>query len=54
MVILTYGLSIAFAVEPPLLPAGLAALGIVLVVWLARRPSWTLPDGAVAPRRIVE
>jgi uncharacterized membrane protein YbaN (DUF454 family) len=54
MVILTFGLSIAFAVEPPLLRAGLAALGVVLVVWLARRPSWTPPDGAMAPRITVE
>jgi hypothetical protein len=54
MVILTFGLSIAFAVEPPLLRAGLAALGVVLVVWLVRRPSWTPPDGAMVPQRIVE
>ncbi len=54
MVILTFGFSIAVAVEPPLLRASLAALGIVLVVWLARRPSWSPPEGATEPKRIVE
>ncbi|HYN47869.1 MAG TPA: YbaN family protein [Candidatus Nanopelagicales bacterium] len=54
MVILTFGFSIVFAVEPPLMRAGLAGLGIVLVVWLAHRPSWSPPEGATAPRRIVE
>lgn len=51
MVILTFGFSILVAIEPPLMRAGLAALGIVLVVWLARRPS--PPDGAPVPRRVV-
>lgn len=50
MVILTFGLSIAFVVEPPVMRAGLAALGIVLVAWLARRPS--PPEGAEARHRI--
>jgi uncharacterized membrane protein YbaN (DUF454 family) len=47
---LTFGLSIAFAIEPPWMRAGLAALGIVLVIWLARRPS--PPEGVPAPRRV--
>jgi uncharacterized membrane protein YbaN (DUF454 family) len=51
MVILTFGFSILFAIEPPLMRAGLAALGIVLVVWLARRPS--PPDGAPASHEVV-
>jgi uncharacterized membrane protein YbaN (DUF454 family) len=54
MVILTFGFSIGVAVEPPLMRASLAALGIVLVIWLARRPSWSPPEGATEPRRIVE
>jgi hypothetical protein len=51
LILLTFGLTIAFAVEPPALRAGLAALGIVIIIWLARRPS--PPEGFVAPRRIV-
>jgi uncharacterized membrane protein YbaN (DUF454 family) len=39
MVILTFSFSILFAIEPPIMRAGLAGLGIILVVWLARRPS---------------
>jgi len=54
MVILTFAFSIAFAVEPPLMRAILAALGVVLVVWLARRPSWSPAEGATEPKRIVE
>lgn len=54
MVILTFSLSIAFAVEPPLLRAGLAILGVVLVAWLARRPSWTPPGTATVPGKIAE
>jgi hypothetical protein len=27
--------------------ASLAALGIILVIWLARRPSWSPPEGAI-------
>jgi uncharacterized membrane protein YbaN (DUF454 family) len=54
MVILTFGFSIGFAVEPPVMRATLAALGIVLVIWLARRPSWSPPEGATEPKRIVE
>jgi uncharacterized membrane protein YbaN (DUF454 family) len=54
MVILTFGFSIGFAVEPPLMRASLAALGIILVTWLARRPTWTPPEGATEPKRIVE
>ena len=54
MVILTFGFSIGLAVEPPLMRASLAALGIILVIWLARRPSWSPPDGATEPKRLVE
>jgi uncharacterized membrane protein YbaN (DUF454 family) len=54
MVILTFGVSIAFAVEQPLLRAALAVLGAILVVWLARRPSWTPPFTAAAPGEIAE
>jgi uncharacterized membrane protein YbaN (DUF454 family) len=39
LIALTFGISIAFFVEPLLLRVGLAAFGIVLVVWLARRPA---------------
>jgi uncharacterized membrane protein YbaN (DUF454 family) len=46
MVILTFGFSIGVAVEPPLMRASLAVLGVILVVWLARRPSWSPPEGA--------
>ena len=46
MVILSFGLSITFVVEPPLMRVGLVTLGTVLVVWLARRPSWSPPAGA--------
>lgn len=46
MVTLTFALSIIFVVEHPALQLGLAALGATLVVWLARRPSWTPPAGA--------
>jgi len=49
LIALTFGFAILFAVEPPLIRAALAAFGIVLVVWLARRPS--PPAGApVLPR----
>lgn len=54
MVILSFGFSIGFAVEPPLMRATLAALGIVLVIWLARRPSWSPPEEATEPKRIAE
>ncbi len=54
MVVLTFGFSILFAVEPPVMRAGLAVLGIVLVVWLARRPSWAPPEAASVPRRIIK
>ena len=41
MVIGTFAFSILFVIEPPVIRLAMAALGIVLVVWLARRPSWT-------------
>jgi uncharacterized membrane protein YbaN (DUF454 family) len=43
MVVATFAISIAFAVEDPLLRVALGILGVVLVVWLARRPSWAPP-----------
>ena len=49
LIALTVGLSVLFVVEPPLMRAGLVALGIILVVWLARRPS--PPAGAPVPPR---
>jgi hypothetical protein len=54
MVILTFGFSIGVAVEPPLMRASLAVLGVILVVWLARRPSWSPPEGATEPKGLVE
>jgi len=50
LIALTFGLSVLFVVEPPLMRAGLVALGIVLSVWLLRRPS--PPDEVPVPRRI--
>lgn len=41
MVIGTFAFSILFVIEPPVIRLALAVLGVVLVVWLARRPSWT-------------
>ena len=52
LIALTFGLSVLFVVEPPLMRAGLVALGIVLSVWLLRRPS--PPDEIPVPRRIAE
>lgn len=52
LIALTFGLSVLFVVEPPLMRAGLVALGIVLSVWLLRRPS--PPDEVAVPRRIAE
>lgn len=43
MVAATFAFSVVFVIEPPVMRAALAALGIVLVVWLARRPSWIPP-----------
>jgi uncharacterized membrane protein YbaN (DUF454 family) len=37
----TFVVSIVFVVEHLVLQLGLAALGVTLVVWLARRPSWS-------------
>jgi uncharacterized membrane protein YbaN (DUF454 family) len=51
LIVLTFGLTIGFAVEPPVLRGALAALGLVLIVWLARRPS--PPEGIIAQRRVV-
>jgi uncharacterized membrane protein YbaN (DUF454 family) len=52
LIALTFGLSVLFVVEPPLMRAGLVALGIVLSVWLLRRPS--PPDEVAIPGRIAE
>jgi len=43
MVAATFAFSVVFVIEPPVMRAALATLGIVLVVWLARRPSWIPP-----------
>ena len=43
MVILTFAVSIVFVVEHLPLQLGLAVFGTILVVWLARRPSWSPP-----------
>lgn len=43
MVTATFVISVVFVVEPLAVRAGLAVLGAILVVWLARRPSWTPP-----------
>lgn len=50
LIALTFGLSVLFVVEPPLMRAGLVALGIVLSVWLLRRPS--PPEDAPVGQRI--
>jgi uncharacterized membrane protein YbaN (DUF454 family) len=39
LIAITFGLSVLFVVEPPLMRAALIAFAIALVVWLARRPS---------------
>jgi hypothetical protein len=52
LIALTFGLSVLFVVEPPLIRAALVTLGIALVIWLARRPS--PPQAAQVPRRIGE
>jgi uncharacterized membrane protein YbaN (DUF454 family) len=49
LVIATFAISIAFAVHDPLLRVALAIVGAVLVVWLARRPSWVPPARDPAP-----
>jgi uncharacterized membrane protein YbaN (DUF454 family) len=51
MVTATFVISVVFFVESFALRAGLAGLGVILVIWLARRPSWTPPDAADDPRR---
>jgi len=40
MVVVTFAISVVFVVDHLILQVGLAALGAVLVLWLARRPSW--------------
>jgi uncharacterized membrane protein YbaN (DUF454 family) len=49
LIALTFGFSILFVVEPPLIRAGMAAFALALVVWLARRPS---PPAAPVPPRV--
>jgi uncharacterized membrane protein YbaN (DUF454 family) len=46
----TFAVSIFFVVEHLPLQVGLAVLGVILVVWLARRPSWG-PAGATGAGR---
>lgn len=48
LVVATFAISIAFAVEDPLVRVTLAILGVVLVAWLARRPSWAPPAADTA------
>jgi uncharacterized membrane protein YbaN (DUF454 family) len=52
MVACTFAVSIVFVVEHLVLQLGLAAFGTALVVWLARRPTWspTAVPGAARPR----
>lgn len=50
LVALTFGFSVLFVVEPPVMRAGLVVLGIVLSIWLLRRPS--PPEEAPVPQRI--
>ena len=50
MVILAFVVSIVFVIEHLLVRVGLAVLGAVLVVWLARRPSFVPPPADAAPQ----
>ena len=43
MVAATFFVSVVFVADWFVLRAGLAVLGAVLIVWLARRPSWVPP-----------
>lgn len=52
LITLTFGFSILFVVEPALVRAGLATLGVVLSVWLLRRPS--PPEEVPAPGALSE
>ena len=45
----TFVLSVVYVVDFPVARAGLAALGVILVIWLARRPTWTPPPAAGEP-----
>jgi len=49
MVTVTFVVSVAYVVDSSAARAGLAALGVILVIWLARRPSWTPPPAAGEP-----
>ena len=51
MVIATFAISIIFVVEHLPIQLGLAVLGVILVAWLARRPSWSpaAPAAVVHP-----
>lgn len=52
LIALTFGFSVLVVVEPPLMRAGLVALGLILSVWLLRRP--TPPDEVAVPQGIGE
>ncbi len=49
MVTATFVVSVVYVVDSLAARAGLAALGVILVIWLARRPSWTPPPAAGEP-----
>ncbi len=48
MVTATFVISIAFVADSPVVRAGLAIAGAILVAWLWSRPSWIPPAGAGA------
>jgi len=49
MVTATFAISVVFVFESFAVRAGLAALGTILVIWLARRPSWSPAAAADEP-----
>ncbi len=49
MVTVTFVISIVYVVDSFALRAGLATVGVILVIWLARRPSWMPPPAAGEP-----
>jgi len=49
MVTATFAISVVFVFESFAVRAGLAAFGAILVIWLARRPSWSGAAAADEP-----
>jgi uncharacterized membrane protein YbaN (DUF454 family) len=49
MVTATFAISVVFVFESFAVRAGLTALGAILVIWLARRPSWSPAAAAEEP-----